>query len=279
MISHSKRIAIIGGGNMARAMLAGLLQQGVSPNQLWVTRRSAEKLAEIEATFGVHVTTDNVAAVSAADVVVLCVKPWQAAKVCAQLQPVLSARRVLVISVMTGVTLGLFATWLGDRVPVVRAMPNTPSQYGWGVTGFSTSTAVTQPEHDDAQTLLSTLGETFYFAQECDLDAVTALTGSGPAYVLLFMEALQAVAASAGIDVAQAAPMIEAMVIGTAKMAQASPFTLSALRDSITSKGGTTEQALRVLQEGDFSQLLHKAFHAARARAQEITLELQQGAH
>lgn len=279
MTLMTQRIAMIGGGNMARAMVAGLCQQGFPPAQLWVTRRSADKLAEYQQQFGVQITTDNAEAVQQADIVVLCVKPWQTAEVSQALRPLLATRRRLVISVITGVTLGLFAQWLGDTVPVVRAMPNTPSQFGWGVTGYSANAHVQALELQQAQALLTTLGSTFYFPQECDLDAVTALTGSGPAYVLRFMEALQQAAVEVGLEAEQAAAMVQAMVAGTAKMAQASPLSMEQLRHNITSKGGTTEQALLALDQGQFNQVLHNAFHRARARAMEITLELQQGAH
>ena len=269
---NDQTIAFIGGGKMAHAMISGLIRQGHDPKKIWVTARTPTRLAQYQNEFGIHPSTNNAEAVRASTVVVLCVKPYQASVVCREIHTALQ-KNVLVISVITGVPMALYEKWLGAGQPIVRCMPNTPSQIGCGVTGIYVNAWVDLNYQPLIDALMTTMGSSYYFSRETDLDTVTAVTGSAPAYVLLMMEALEAAGIAAGLDPRKTARMVQEMVLGTAKMALESTHSMAELRANITSKGGTTEQALLALQEGGFYESLLQAVQRARARAQEIAKE------
>lgn len=270
------KIAFIGSGNIARALVAGLLAQQFVASNIWVTGQNYEKLLSFENKFQVNTTIENASAVAKCDVLVLCVKPHQLHSVCCDLKAIIQKKRPLVISVAAGVTLALLESWLGVGVPIIRSMPNTPCAIAAGVTGFVANQFAEIEQLAATKELFNSVGITFYLKDENHLDVVTALSGCGPAYVFLFIEALQQAAVAAGLDSEVAGLMTQQMIYGAARMALESGKEAAELRREVTSVGGATESALITLQQGRFHNLIAAALNSAAERSREITLQLQQ---
>ncbi len=265
------RIAFIGGGNMARSLVAGLIADDHEPDALTVSDPVAEVRSRLAETYGVHTTDDNAAAAAAAEVVVLAVKPQAAPEVCRALAPHLQRPAPLVISVMAGVTEAAICSWLGGETPLVRSMPNTPVLVQSGAIGLHANAAATAAQRNLAEEILRAGGLTRWVDTEADLDAVTAVSGSGPAYFFLFMEALEQAATAEGLDADTARLLAIQTALGAARMAVESDESPAELRRRVTSPGGTTERALGTLTDGGLEPLLARAVAAARARAQELS--------
>jgi len=265
------RIAFIGGGNMARSLVAGLIADNHEPSALTVSDPVAEMRSRLAETYGVHTTDDNAAAAAAAEVVVLAVKPQAAPEVCRALAPHLPRPAPLVISVMAGVTEAAICSWLGGETPLVRSMPNTPVLVQSGAIGLHANAAATAAQRNLAEEILRAGGLTRWVDTEADLDAVTAVSGSGPAYFFLFMEALEQAAIAEGLDADTARLLAIQTALGAARMAVESDESPAELRRRVTSPGGTTERALGTLTDGGLEPLLARAVAAARARAQELS--------
>ncbi|MGB2680001.1 MAG: pyrroline-5-carboxylate reductase [Candidatus Competibacter sp.] len=264
-------IAFIGGGNMARSLIGGLIAGGHDPSRIWVAEPDAAQREFLRGRHGVHTDPDNLTAIAATDIVVLAVKPQILRGVAEQLAPALQARAPLVISVAAGVRERDLRRWLGGgRLALVRTMPNTPALVGSAASALFANEFVTEDHRQLAESLLRAVGVTVWVDDETLLDTVTALSGSGPAYFFLVMEALEQTALALGLDEDKARLLTLQTAFGAAKMALESAESPATLRVRVTSPGGTTERALGVLREGGLEALLAKALEAARQRSREL---------
>ena len=266
-------LSFIGGGNMARSLVGGLIADHWPVDRIHVTDPSADALTRLAA-LGVGTGSDNTAAVAAADVVVLAVKPQTMAAVARELAGPVQARRPLVISIAAGIRTAALGRWLGGDVALVRCMPNTPALVQGGATALFANTQVTAAQRDVAETVLRTVGLTLWLDDEEQMDAVTALSGSGPAYFFLVIEALQAAGERLGLPPDSARLLTLQTAFGAAKMALGSDADAATLRRHVTSPGGTTERALQTLETGGIRDLLGQAVEAARDRSRELADEL-----
>lgn len=261
------RISFFGGGNMASAIISGLLARGQAARDIHVVDLSADARQRLEREFGVGVGLDHATAV-AADVWVLAVKPQQLEALARQLVPLL--RSQLIFSIAAGIATGTLQSWLGGYDNIVRAMPNTPAQIQAGLTGLFATPAVDAGGCRAAQTIAEAAGEYFWVETEQAIDAVTALSGSGPAYVFYFMEAMQQAAQDLGFDPVLARRISNQTFLGASLLASRSPEDAATLRERVTSKGGTTERALATLEAAAVKQHFVAAIQAAYRRAVEL---------
>lgn len=272
------RIAFIGGGNMAASLIAGLLADGDAPHRIQVADPSQERREILQARFGVRAFANNADAIADIETLVLCVKPQMAAGVCADLGVSLGEplSEPLIISVMAGVPERAIQRWCGMALPVVRAMPNTPAMVQTGAIGLHASPEVDAAGRNRAETILRAAGLVRWVENETEIDAVTAISGSGPAYFFLFMEALEDAGIALGLDAQTARLLTIQTALGAAKMAMESVAPPAHLREQVTSPGGTTERALAVFREADLHALVERAARAARDRAIEISQTLSE---
>lgn len=267
-------ITFIGGGNMATSLIGGLLSMDAEANQVRVVDTNPSPLA---ARFAIPCYTDYAAGIAGSDVIVLAVKPQVMAEVVKTLAGHLNeAHYPLIISVAAGIRLQSLAQWLDKPdAPLVRVMPNTPSLVGCGAAALFANAHVNETQHELAEHILRAVGLTVWLEHEQQMDAVTALSGSGPAYFFLLMELLEKTGVSLGLSKEVARLLTLQTAFGAAKMVLESEDDAATLRARVTSPGGTTEQALNVLQEGGLSTLLEKALRAAQQRS--VTLAEQLG--
>ncbi|MGB5735477.1 MAG: pyrroline-5-carboxylate reductase [Thiohalocapsa sp.] len=265
------RVAFIGGGNMAHSLIAGLVADGHEPSLLTVSDPVPEKREQLAASFGINAAPSNAAAAASAQVLVLCIKPQVAAHVCRDLAAALPEPAPLLISIMAGVTEASIAQWFGRELAVVRTMPNTPMMVQSGAIGLHANPVATPQQRNLAEEIMRAGGLTRWVADESDLDAVTAISGSGPAYFFLFMEALEKAGIEQGLDADTARLLSIQTALGAARMAVESDESPQQLRQRVTSPGGTTEQALLTFAEGDLEPLISRAVAAARQRAAELS--------
>ncbi|MDO9227717.1 MAG: pyrroline-5-carboxylate reductase [Pseudomonadota bacterium] len=261
------KIGFIGGGNMAAAIIGGLLQKGFAREDIIVAEQQPERRPWLAREFGVEVV-DNAAAALTADVVLLAVKPQQlrAALCCL---PSLDPGQ-LIVSIAAGVRAGDISRWLRDHPTVVRAMPNTPALVGAGITGLYALPGVDEAHKALATQLLEAVGSVVWVDSEAQIDAVTAISGSGPAYVFLFIEALEQAAVDLGLPAVTARQLTLHTFLGAAALAIRDKSTPAELRERVTSKGGTTERGLLALEEGGVKYAIGLAARAAAERAQEM---------
>jgi pyrroline-5-carboxylate reductase len=269
------QVAFIGGGNMATALIKGLLRAGAQPSHLMVVEPFKAQRATLQRELGVQVLSAPDATLRKAAFVVLAVKPQQLQAACAQLRPQLDPAAAIV-SVAAGIRATDIARWLGTQA-VVRTMPNTPALIGQGVTGMAALPAVAAAQRAQAEALLRTAGPVVWFDDEAQLDAVTAVSGSGPAYVFYFIEALMQAGAELGFTPAQARALAIATFTGAAQLAAQSEEPPGVLRERVTSKGGTTAAALAVLGEAQVNTTIVRAVRAAEARARQMADEFGRG--
>ena len=255
-------ITFLGGGNMASALIGGLLNQGFPAGQLTVIEISAEGRARLEEKFAVRCYDAAQADALACDVLLLAVKPQQMRAACAPLMGHLDQQ--LLISIAAGLRLADLSRWLGGYGKLIRVMPNTPALIGAGVTGLFALPGVSEDEKRQAEQVMQAVGSTVWVDDESRMDAVTAISGSGPAYVFLFIEALQQAAGELGFTPQAARQLALDTVLGSARLAAQSADPASVLRERVTSKGGTTEAALRVMDERALKDIVTAAAAAAR---------------
>jgi len=265
------KICFIGGGNMATALIGGLLGKGFSAAEISVIELDAGNRARLQRDFAVRAFENISEGIAGSEIIVLAVKPQQLREVALQLAPQLKSQ--LLISIAAGIRAADLARWLGSQA-VVRAMPNTPALIRSGMTGLYAMPAVGETQREQAQGILAAAGETLWMSDEAMLDAVTAISGSGPAYVFYFIEALQQAALELGLDAAQARQLSLATFLGATKLAVASNEDISVLRTRVTSKNGTTECALLSLAANNVAEHIVQAAKAAADRAREIGDEL-----
>ena len=266
------KITFLGGGNMATALIGGLLNHGFPSSDIAVIEIGAENRARLEKSFRVHCLAEPDTTSMHCDALLLAVKPQQMREACAPLLPFL--KQQLIISIAAGVRLADLSRWLDGYDRLVRSMPNTPALIGAGVTGLYAHPSVSEAERLGAERVLQAVGSTVWVNEESQIDAVTAISGSGPAYVFLFIEALQQAAAELGFSPKQARQLSIETVLGAAKLAAQSDEPASVLRERVTSKGGTTEAALRVMAERCVKDGIVAGALAANARGAELGLLL-----
>ena len=263
-------IAFIGGGNMACSLIGGLIADGCEAGNFWASDPSPEQRHTLQSQFGVNVTADNLQAAGAAEVLILAVKPQILREVAMQLAGIVQVRKPLVISIAAGVREPDLQTWLGGHIPLVRVMPNTPALVRSGAAALFANAHVSGVQKELAESILRAVGLTVWVQEEALLDVVTALSGSGPAYFFLVMEAMEQAGISLGLSAESARLLTLQTAFGAAKMALESSEGPAALRLRVTSPGGTTERAVTALQEGGLESLFARALEDARRRAQEL---------
>jgi pyrroline-5-carboxylate reductase len=264
-------IAFIGGGNMARALIGGLLHRGWPAGQLRAADPSPAARDALHRDFpGVRVLADNVDAVAGAETWVLAVKPQHMQEVAVALADAARARRPLVISVAAGIRQADLSAWLGSLAPVVRCMPNRPALIGSGITALHAGAGLEATLRSRAADILGAAGECVWIEDESLMDAVTAVSGSGPAYVFLLIEMLESAARAEGIEPATARRLAVETVFGAARMAREGGEQPALLREQVTSPGGTTAAALAVLEGEGIRDTFTRAVHAATLRSREL---------
>jgi len=264
-------IAFIGAGNMATSLIGGLINDGFAPSSLWVSDPTTNRLTTLQVNFSVHTTPDNQEAAAKAQVVVLAVKPEVLSTVAEDLAAVIQDKHCLVISIAAGVRQSDLSRWLGKKVAVVRCIPNTPALVGCGATGLFANAHVSVEQKALAESVMRAVGITHWVDCEQDIDTITALSGSGPAYFFLIMEALEQAAVDQGLDRQAAHLLTIQTALGAAQMALCSDVSMATLREQVTSPGGTTARALEVLDAGHIRELLAQAVAAAKQRAQQLS--------
>jgi pyrroline-5-carboxylate reductase len=261
------KIAFIGGGNMASAIIGGLIKQGMRPMQFLVLEPYETQQAKLKADFGIEAFAAPNAMLAQASMAVWAVKP-QVFKAAAWATRV-HLPSALHLSVAAGIRSDSIAQWLGSE-RVVRSMPNTPALIGQGITALYARAAVTEADRSAIERVISTTGEHLWLDDETQLDAVTAMSGSGPAYVFFFIEAMTQAGIDMGLSAEQSARLAQATFTGSAALAHGSPESPEALRLKVTSKGGTTHAAISSMQQDNLDTLFMRAIHAARRRAKEL---------
>jgi pyrroline-5-carboxylate reductase len=262
------KVAFIGGGNMASAIIGGLVAKDFPRGDLLVVEPDSNARTRLTASFGVKAIEAPATALGEADVIVLAVKPQAMREAARPIAPL--AANALVVTVAAGIRLADLSRWLSGHERLVRAMPNMPALVHAGVTGLFALPAVSDGDRDAAERLLSAVGATIWFDHESDLDAVTAVSGSGPAYVFYALEALETAARELGIKEGAARSLALWTFVGAAKLAIERAEGPAALRAQVTSKGGTTERAIEVLEAGQVKEKFVEAVKAACARSHEL---------
>ncbi|HCG78268.1 MULTISPECIES: pyrroline-5-carboxylate reductase [Thalassolituus] len=271
------QIAFIGGGNMATSIIGGLIREGaVSPDLIHVSDPGAEQRERLTRDFGIVTHESNLDAISSATVVILAVKPQMMKAVLEPLQATLNTRQPLLISVAAGISLPTLKEWSGCTA-VVRAMPNTPALTGFGATGLFASEEVSLDQRNLTDTLLGATGLAMWVQTEAEIDAVTALSGSGPAYYFLLMESMIDAGIKLGLSEETARRLTLQTALGAGKMASSSDVAPDELRRRVTSPGGTTEQAIATFEGAHLRDIVKAAMDAAARRAAELSDELGNG--
>ncbi len=268
------RIAFIGGGNMAASLIGGLRAQGIPASAICASDPGADRRTELHDIHGIEAFADNAQAIAGAEVVVLAVKPQVMQAVCRDLASSLQADQ-LIVSIAAGVTCASLQQWLGDSPrAIVRCMPNTPALLRQGVSGLFANAAVSAKQKEQAEQLLSAVGLALWLDREALIDAVTAVSGSGPAYFFLLIEAMTAAGEHLGLPHDTAAQLTLQTALGAARMACESDVDAAELRRRVTSPNGTTEAAIKAFQGGGFEALVQQAMDAAARRSAELAKQL-----
>lgn len=266
----TQTIGFIGAGNMARSLIGGLLANDWPAKGILVADPDEAQRLGVSDGFGIKTLADNDEIARLADILVLAVKPQVIEQVARELADAVQAKQCLVVSIAAGVRSTDLERWLGGAAPLVRAMPNTPALVGSGATGLYANQQTTRKQRDAAESLMRACGVTVWVESETLLDVVTALSGSGPAYFFLMMEALEAAAMKAGLPRDTARLLTLETAFGAAKMALEGGEEPAQLRQRVTSPGGTTEKAIQAFEDAGLRDACAQAINAAVARAQEL---------
>jgi pyrroline-5-carboxylate reductase len=264
---NASRISFIGGGNMARALISGLLDQGFQAKQINVIESDSDKRAQLKHDFGVGVS-EQLPSVSASDIIVLAVKPQQLRDVAIFLGSLI--KHQLLISIAAGVRVADLSRWLGGYQAIVRVMPNTPAQIQRGVSALYAAPGVSASQRQQASSMMNAVGQSLWLENEEKMDAVTAISGSGPAYVFYLIEALQEAALALGFDQEQAKLLSLQTFAGASELANQSEYSAKELRHQVTSKGGTTERAIHSMETAEIKRIFTEAVKAAADRSKEL---------
>ena len=262
------KISFIGGGNMAAALIGGLANKVTAGKNVHVVDINADALQSLSTRFGVTTAQQIDATIAQSDIIVLAVKPQQLKDVVKQLTP--HVDKQLVLSIAAGIRIADIARWMGGHSAIVRAMPNTPALIGKGITGLVATEAVSAAQKDTAGKILQTVGETVWLDDEQLIDAVTGVSGSGPAYVFYFIEAMQEAAVALGLTPEQGIALAKATFAGAAELAVKSDEPVSVLRERVTSKGGTTYAGLMSLEQSGVKTAIGNAVKAAADRGRAL---------
>ena len=263
------KITFVGGGNMAQAIIGGLKASGFNAADIGVVEPVAEQRARLTAQFGVKVAASAADAAPLGDLVVMAVKPQQMREAAAAVTPHL-AKDAVVLSIAAGIRMTDLSRWLGGHALIARCMPNTPALIGAGMTGACAMDGVSSAQRAGVDRVLAAMGKSIWVANESMLDPVTAISGSGPAYVFYFIEALEAGARELGLSPADARTLALETFLGAAKLAAGSADDPATLRQKVTSKGGTTEAALASMEASGVKAAIGRGVQAANARSIEL---------
>ena len=271
----NQTIGFIGGGNMATSLIGGLIKTGkVKPEQIKLFEPNTDKAKDLANTYGIQITASNFELLEQAAIVVIAVKPQVLQSVVTPLAEAFKNNKPLIVSVVAGITVSCIEQWLDSEHAVVRVMPNTPALVGMGASGLFANTRVSSEQRADSQQLVDAIGKSAWVESEQQIDAITALSGSGPAYFMLFIQSLIDAAIAAGIDANTAKTLAVQTAAGSASLIESSDDDLKTLIDNVTSPGGTTEQALLSFQQSELPSIVDKAFKAAQQRSIELSKEL-----
>lgn len=267
-------IGFIGGGNMARSLIGGLIQDGYSASAIHVCDPDPVQRERLQTQFNIKAEANASAIIGRSECLVLAVKPQLMQTVITEVRALTARNNPLLISIAAGIRVATLEKWLQRRAPIVRCMPNTPALIQTGATALYANPQITDEQGDIAETLLRSVGLTLWLQDESLLDAVTALSGSGPAYIFLVIEAMQAAGIALGLNPEHSRLLSLQTAFGAAKMALEDKEPVSTLRERVTSKGGTTERALEVFRDGKLPELFLQAMTAACKRSQELADQL-----
>ncbi len=273
---NRQKIGFIGGGNMASSLISGLIASGHAAQQIWVADINSDTLAALTRDFDVHVSVNNEDVINAVDVVVLAVKPQALKAVATSIADLIQQKNTLVVSIAAGIKQSSLRQWLGENTAIVRCMPNTPALVLTGATALHANEQVDDEQCDVAESILRAVGIALWVDDENELDAVTAVSGSGPAYYFLLMEAMEKTAVALGLSEHTARLLVQQTALGAAKIALESSESPEQLRQRVTSPNGTTQQAIETFQQGGFSELVAKALYAARDRSIEMSKQAEE---
>ena len=276
MTLKDKKVCFIGAGNMANAIVGGMVQKGFPAQNIIACAPSAEHLRNIESAWGVRTSEDNLAAVAEADIVVLSVKPQVLKDVCEQLSGSLG-HHPLIISIAAGIEMGSLERWLGEGLAIVRCMPNTPAQVMQGASGLLANSRVSDEQKAMSGELFAGIGLVEWLTDEAQMHAITALSGSGPAYIFMLIEAMEAAGIKQGIEAGSARKLAAQTVLGAAQMVLNTDVAPGQLKRNVMSPGGTTERAIKVFEEQQLMAIVEQAMQAAADRSRELAVILSGG--
>lgn len=267
-------IGFLGGGNMATCLIGGLIAGNYDKQLIWVSDPDNMRLSRLKTDFGVHVSDDNQQITENTEVLVLAVKPPIVSKVVMEIGATIQTKHPLLVSIAAGIRESSLEAWCGGPISLVRCMPNTPALVLSGATALHANNNVTEDQRNIAESIMRAVGLTVWVDNEDLLDAVTALSGSGPAYFFLLMEAMERAAIDLGLNQEVARLLTQQTAFGAAKVALEVDESPTVLRQQVTSPGGTTEKAIEILETGGMRQLVANALIAAKERSIEISEEL-----
>ncbi len=269
-MTQHPHIAIIGCGNLGGSIVTGLIKHQYPCDHLWVTATQQATIDRLHTDHTIHITTNNAQAIASADIILFAVKPQQMQSTLQDCAVAIGERQPLILSVAAGITTDSIQQWLGQTLPIVRAMPNIAASIGYSATALYANPVVDETSRQQAQHIFQSVGNITWLDDEHLMDVVTALSGSGPAYFFLLMECLAAAAVSLGLPEETAQALSLQTALGAAQMANTSQLSLTALRQTVTSPGGTTAAALSVLEEHHIREIFKEAIVAATERAKTL---------
>lgn len=268
-------IGFIGGGNMATSLIGGLIKQGdIEPGQISVFEPNTDKAQELVTEFAINVSTSNKELIETSDIIVIAVKPQILEQILSSESSSMLNKKPLLISIVAGITIASIEQWLGGEFAVVRVMPNTPALIGIGASGLFANSRVTSAQRNASTRLVNAVGMSAWVDNETDIDSITALSGSGPAYFMLFIQGLIEAAEASGLSHETAKALAVQTATGAAQLVASSELSIQTLIENVTSPNGTTEKALQSLNQNELKSIAQQAFEAARKRSLELAAEL-----
>lgn len=266
------KLAFIGGGNMARSLISGLIKHGYEKEKISVSNRSKEKLIALEQDFSIKTSQDNYDVAKDADIIILAVKPQFMSDMLTELSSkITNYSNKLIISLAAGMTIERLSKLMNNHKKIIRVMPNTPALIGFGITGMYAEQTVSQEEKNYASSILSAVGKAVWVDKESDINIVTAASGSGPAYFFLFMEYMIRTTKELGLSEEVSRELVQQTALGASQMViQNNTTSLETLRAQVTSKGGTTHAAITTFEQNELEKIVKKSMNAAMNRAEEM---------
>ncbi|MBF0264908.1 MAG: pyrroline-5-carboxylate reductase [Gammaproteobacteria bacterium] len=267
-------IGFIGAGNMASSIIGGLVKSGYDADKIWISDPSVEQTAHLERLHHIQVSKDNIELVKAVDIIVLAVKPQVMNNICEEIANVCN-KHTLFISIAAGIETTTISQWLNQtNAAIIRCMPNTPALLNYSATGIYANANVIDKQKDSAEQIMRSIGITQWVDSEILIDSITAVSGSGPAYFFLLMEAMMESGVKLGLTPAMSQALVKQTALGAAMMYDQNSISAKELRKNVTSPGGTTEQAIKSLQANGFETIVEQALTKAKERARELSIIL-----